>query len=626
MSDMAWRERRPDEHSGAKWRTWLEERYSLENSKLGSPLYQYLADEVKVGRYGLALGDYLTQSESQRRKKEFPQILNTWSGKVTPWYPANELTPPVPKSRTKSVFAKITDTLKSSKRKNGDFQTGTSSKRRRLEVEENNYEELTEQNTRLNSLPYKRPAEPTSLPADDARTQTISWAEQLEHVRMIHPASSRGTSPIAPARSWRKNIRAVKSALKKVSRYRPLMTPAEDKANSRQHQASVPASNLCPKESRKRNSDELQIEGPIKRQRTDETDSSHVQSASNSRSTRKRARRSAKSMGMPAKTMTSLPSPPVWHVRVVPSTGQARRASTIQIGLVPTLLMQARTLHTAPRKGFPLSQDMIIERRYCSDELAEDSPNRSRPNDLFTGSPCPEGTSESKPKQTVPTSAQADSPLCTPSADGKVMMVGDEVDEEYEAAWNEAWDEGWMPPPPKPASKPTSEVKQMQPSQEISTDLVQSSGLRPMGTSKLAMELPQVDGSDANDASLRVAAWISDQEKQASACSPIEAIDGADNVLEAHDVSETSLNVQNTTPGVATEDEASTQAARCSDRNMRRRKQVREPEEKRTSRKSTITQQLGEVRHRAGRRFKKIMRDPEKNPTGLELDEEEVIR
>lgn len=101
MSDMAWRERRPDEYSGAKWRTWLEERYSLGNSKLGSPLYQYLADEVKIGRYGLALGDYLTQSESQRRKKEFPQILNTWSGKVTPWYPANELTPPAPKSRTK---------------------------------------------------------------------------------------------------------------------------------------------------------------------------------------------------------------------------------------------------------------------------------------------------------------------------------------------------------------------------------------------------------------------------------------------------------------------------------------------------------------------------------------------
>lgn len=288
--------------------------------------------------------------------------------------------------------------------------------------------------------------------------------------------------------------------------------------------------------------------------------------------------------------------------------------------------MQARTLHTAPRKGFPLSKDMIIERRYCSDELAEDSPSRSRPDDLFMGSPCPEGTSEQKPKQTVPTSAQADSPLCTPPADGKDTMVGDEVDEEYEAAWKEAWDEGWMPPPPKPASKPMTEVKQMQSSQETSIDLVKSSRLRPMGTSQLTIKQPQVDGSDADDASLRVTSWILDQEKQASAYSPTEAIDGVDNVLGANTLPETSLKVQNTTPGVNTGDEASTQDARCSKGMMRRRKQVGEPEEKRTSRMSTIAQQLGAVRHRAGRRFKKIMRDLENHPTGLELNEEEVIR
>ena len=232
MADLNWQQRKPDDYSARRWRIWLEERYSLRNHKLGSPLYQFLADEVRIGRPGIALGDFLSKSESVRRKKEYPNILHYWTGKENPWYPAYDSTLSVLQSQTHLAPTEVPTMSNCLKRKQHFDGPQISAKRLKAVKEEIKLNELTARNTRLNSARYLTSTHIEIVPV--ARPQgahdKVSTPDESEERRCDNNPISDNTGPslmrsliMAGEGTTEQSTRKLRSAIKRTSGNVPSM-------------------------------------------------------------------------------------------------------------------------------------------------------------------------------------------------------------------------------------------------------------------------------------------------------------------------------------------------------------------------------------------------------------------
>ena len=111
----------------------------------------------------------------------------------------------------------------------------------------------------------------------------------------------------------------------------------------------------------------------------------------------------------------------------------------IQIGLVPTLLLQNSMLHTVPQKGFPPTRSEAIERA------------RGLKSHLDSGycSAWPTNPRLYNTKTLVQMS-----PVHTNSGHTRTASKSEPIIDDDELAFKAAWDEALMPPPPRPTPGP----------------------------------------------------------------------------------------------------------------------------------------------------------------------------
>lgn len=607
----------------------MEEKYPLGNSTLGSPLYQFLSKEVEVGRLGIALGDFLTHSESQRRKRDFPGIFHYWSGKATPWYPENEMTPPAPRGRTTNeAQARVTTGLEIYERE--QEHTGTP-KQRTLGGEGETLDELTARNTRLNSSPYVRSARVATFLSEDIRwAQGDCSSQQQGKDRGVHVAfNSEGGSPSPASRLWREVTmvgqppKVLKSAMRKTSPYNPSIAPAAHSKDSKGQEASPPVLNLSSENTGKRHLHGVPFERPNKRRRIENRELLLSQPVNVPNSAQEKTTRYATLMGPIPETTTSMPMPPIREAPTVPRTGQARRASTIQTGLVPTLLMQASTLHTAPRKGFPMCEYELIDGDDSAEEALDVSPTDNRLNDLFRN-PCdPTPLIDEQPRQILPTPAQAElsSPTSSPSKDGI-----DQGDDDYEKAFKEAWDEALMPPPPRPASRPTAPVQPKQSSQSLTKESneVQELIVKPRGSPATTTENSQAKTLRINVSFIQQTSAASNGVEQPLAELGTEAVSDIESVPGSHVLPELPRTTRDINIEQLTEVGPSIQAPSSSGKKVRHRRQAKEPAQKRNLRMSTMAQRpegVRKLRPRASRRTQQAWRGLKNDKTEAKMNE-----
>ena len=456
MSDSDWRRRKPDEYSATRWRTWLEERYPLDDSRLGSPLYQFLAEEVRGGRPGIALGDFLTEFESRRRKKEFPNVLHYWSGRETPWYSANDMTLPAPQGQEYLASAEVPTTSNCHKRKQGPDGSQTSGKRLKLINEEQGLEELTARNTKMNSGGYVASAHADSLPAERLRRvhHKVLFPEESKSQRRDDSRASdhKGPSPLrspsiqAKKTTTEQSTRELKSAMKQTPRYSlstaRYSTARHSNATSYlDRRVGSPPIQSSAKSKKRQPNDEEHV-NRCKRQKTGNEGISLDQPARRPQSAMKKKPKCPPYVSVPLKTKGGMP--PVRKAPSIPKTGAERRATTIQIGLVPTLLMQAPTLHTITRKGFPMKK---------SDTIGKGTPSNTTNHSKVGGhsekSTYPLAVSEESLRQISSISTRSERPASKYSPEQR-SFDDDDDDDEDELAFKAAWDEALMPPPPRP--------------------------------------------------------------------------------------------------------------------------------------------------------------------------------